>query len=163
MSKEWLSHVTCVHRHIRIFNTSLSYLHMNESCLSYYRLAKTYSLKLQVIFRKRATNNRAFLRKMTYKDKASYDSTPPCHESWTRSLLQKNPIKETIFCCILAHVSLYVFLHMYPYIRILQAYLIVAQTFTYVFCKHMEMSHGQTHSEYILLYFQTHAGSICNI
>ena len=35
-------------------------------------------LKLQVIFRKRATNYRALLRKMTCKDKASYDSTPPC-------------------------------------------------------------------------------------
>ena len=35
-------------------------------------------LKLQVIFRKRATEYRALLRKMTYKDKASYDSSPPC-------------------------------------------------------------------------------------
>ena len=35
-------------------------------------------LKLQVIFRKRATNSRALLRKMTYEDKASCDSTPPC-------------------------------------------------------------------------------------
>jgi len=35
-------------------------------------------LKLQVIFCKRATNYRALLRKMTYKDKASYDSMPPC-------------------------------------------------------------------------------------
>jgi len=34
-------------------------------------------LKLQVIFRKRATNYRALLRKLTYGDKASYDSTPP--------------------------------------------------------------------------------------
>jgi len=34
--------------------------------------------KLQVIFRKRATNYRALLRKMTYKDKASYGSLPPC-------------------------------------------------------------------------------------
>ena len=31
-------------------------------------------LKLQVIFRKRATN----YRKMIYEDNASYDSTPPC-------------------------------------------------------------------------------------
>jgi len=31
-------------------------------------------LKLQVIFRKKATHYRALLRKMTYKDKASYDS-----------------------------------------------------------------------------------------
>ena len=40
-------------------------------------------LKLQVIFRKRATNYRALLRKMTYEDKASYDFTPPC--SWRRA------------------------------------------------------------------------------
>ena len=35
-------------------------------------------LELQLIFRKRATNCRALLRKMTYKDKASYGSSPPC-------------------------------------------------------------------------------------
>jgi len=35
-------------------------------------------LKSQVIFRKRATNYRALFRNMTYEDKASYDSTPPC-------------------------------------------------------------------------------------
>jgi len=37
-------------------------------------------LKLQVIFRKRATNYKFLLRKMTYKDKASCDSTPPCRK-----------------------------------------------------------------------------------
>jgi len=31
-----------------------------------------------MFFRKRATNYRALLREMTYKDKAFYDSTPPC-------------------------------------------------------------------------------------
>jgi len=35
-------------------------------------------LKLQVIYRKRATNYRALLRKTTHKDKASYGSSPPC-------------------------------------------------------------------------------------
>ena len=35
-------------------------------------------LKLQVILCKRATDYRALLTKMTYKDKASYDSTPCC-------------------------------------------------------------------------------------
>jgi len=37
-------------------------------------------LTLQIIFHKRATNYRAFLRKMTYKDKASYESMshPTC-------------------------------------------------------------------------------------
>jgi len=35
-------------------------------------------LKLKVIFRKRATNYRALLRKMSYIDKASYFSTLSC-------------------------------------------------------------------------------------
>jgi len=35
-------------------------------------------LKLQISFRKKITNFRALFRKMTYKDKISYDSTPPC-------------------------------------------------------------------------------------
>jgi len=35
-------------------------------------------LKLQVIFRKRATNSRALMLKMTYQDMASYESSPPC-------------------------------------------------------------------------------------
>ena len=40
-------------------------------------------LKLQVIFRKRATKFRALLRKMTSKDKASYGSWSPCIHRWT--------------------------------------------------------------------------------
>ena len=44
-----------------------------------YRVAKTHRcLKPQVIFRKRVTNYRALLCKMTYKDQASHDFTPPC-------------------------------------------------------------------------------------
>jgi len=35
-------------------------------------------LKLQIIFRKRATHRRALLRRITYIDKASYGSSPPC-------------------------------------------------------------------------------------
>jgi len=35
-------------------------------------------LKLHVSFRKRPTNQRALLRKMTCKDKTSYASSPPC-------------------------------------------------------------------------------------
>jgi len=38
-------------------------------------------LKLQVILRKRGTNNRALLRRMTYSDKASYGSSQPCSET----------------------------------------------------------------------------------
>ena len=40
----------------------------------------TGCLKLQVNFWKRATNYRALLRKMTYKDKASYGSLPPIYD-----------------------------------------------------------------------------------
>jgi len=36
------------------------------------------NLKLQVFFRTRANNNRALLRKLTFKHKASYDATPHC-------------------------------------------------------------------------------------
>jgi len=41
------------------------------------------SPKLQIIFHKRATKYRAVLREMTYKDKGSYESSPPCtHITW---------------------------------------------------------------------------------
>jgi len=36
------------------------------------------SPKLQIIFHKRATRHRALLLKITYKDKGSYESSPPC-------------------------------------------------------------------------------------
>jgi len=36
------------------------------------------SLELQIIFHQRATKYRSLLRKMTYKDKGSYESSPPC-------------------------------------------------------------------------------------
>ena len=38
----------------------------------------TVEIKLQVIFHKRATNYGALLRKMTFRDKVSYGSSPPC-------------------------------------------------------------------------------------
>jgi len=37
------------------------------------------SPKLQIIFHKKATKYRPLLRKMTYKDKGSYESSPPCN------------------------------------------------------------------------------------
>jgi len=41
------------------------------------------SPKLQITFHKRATKYRSLLRKMTYKDKGSYESSPPCSEQFT--------------------------------------------------------------------------------
>jgi len=37
------------------------------------------SRKVQIIFHKRATKYTSLLRKMTYKDKGSYESCPPCN------------------------------------------------------------------------------------
>jgi len=37
------------------------------------------SRKVQIIFHKRATKYRLLLRKMTYKDKGSYETSPPCN------------------------------------------------------------------------------------
>jgi len=43
--------------------------------------------KLQIIFHKRATKYRSLLQKMTYKDKGSCESSPPCrHNSRTNEL-----------------------------------------------------------------------------
>jgi len=63
---------------------SLSLLHSFALCL-YVRVWQPTGwrrfigcVKLQVVFYKRAINYRALLRKMTYKDKPSYASSPPC-------------------------------------------------------------------------------------
>ena len=48
-------------------------------CISYTGWRRLIeSPKLQIIFHKRETKYRALLRKMTYKDKGSYESSPPC-------------------------------------------------------------------------------------
>jgi len=39
------------------------------------------SPKLQISFHKRATKYRSLLREMTYKDKGSYESSPPCRRA----------------------------------------------------------------------------------
>ena len=47
------------------------------------------SPKLQIILHKRATKYRSLLRKMTYKDNGSYESSPPCthtHSQHTHTL-----------------------------------------------------------------------------
>ena len=49
---------------------------MRMSYIIVYRVDSSYIVLILFIIL--ATNYRALLRKMTYKDKASYDSTPPC-------------------------------------------------------------------------------------
>jgi len=56
----------------------------------FYRVAETHRMpKLQVSFGLRASNYRALLWKMTYKDKVSYGSPPPCaHISMVSCILR---------------------------------------------------------------------------
>jgi len=51
-----------------------------------------------VIYRKRATNYRALLWKMTYEDRASYDSMPPCNRGLDGTHKRQNLCvhKETV-------------------------------------------------------------------
>ena len=64
-----------------VCNTHMSvFLHSVELlciCTGWRRLIGSF--KLQIIFHKRATKYRSFLRKMTYKDKGSYESSPLCN------------------------------------------------------------------------------------
>jgi len=74
-------------------SVSVSVSHLSchwSSCVNYvcYRVIYMYidtgwrrligSPKSQIIFHKRATKYRSLLRKTTYKDKGSYESSPPC-------------------------------------------------------------------------------------
>ena len=64
-------------------------------------------LKLQVTFRKRATNSRALLRKMACKDKASFGSSPPCtthhwrHTCWAGF----SKVSLLVFCNEILHLQ----------------------------------------------------------
>ena len=79
--------------------------------------------KLQVISRKRATNYRTLLRKMTCKDKASYDPTPRC--SGVASHTQDLGIIRVYMClheygcmCVYWHVCVRIRMHVYVYAKI---------------------------------------------
>ena len=77
---------TCTYMHVyihaRIYTYTYTHMYLC-SCAQVRHTGHTgwqrpiECLQLQVIIRKRATNCRALLWKMTYKDKASYDFTPP--------------------------------------------------------------------------------------
>ena len=90
-------------------------------------------LKLQVSFRKRATNYRALLRKMTCEDKASYAFSSPCrslHANWPPIIvLFSGKILQTIghsfgtsymyvYICKYIHIYIYVYTHTHIRMRI---------------------------------------------
>jgi len=65
----------CIHTYIYIDTNMCQCIYIYTST-GWRRLIG--SPKLQIIFHKRATKYRAILQKMTYKDKGSYESSPPC-------------------------------------------------------------------------------------
>ena len=86
-------------------------------------------LKLQVIFRKRVTNYRALLQKMTYEDTASYDFTPPCSRmsnflcivlhwtiNWNWWMMNKQRKFESLGWCMCVCVRASIYASMYAYI-----------------------------------------------
>jgi len=81
-----LRHTTCHVDMIYIYIYVYIYV-MSQTCLRHMHTLHIHvtgwrrligSPKLQIIFHKRATKCRSLLRKMTYKDKGSYESSPPC-------------------------------------------------------------------------------------
>jgi len=98
MSHIWLSHVAHIDVSCHTYERVMSHIlmchvtHMNEAWRTW-RLHLAHTdwrrligcPKLQIIVHKRATKYTSLLRKMTYKDKGSYESSPPCmHKMYTR-------------------------------------------------------------------------------
>ena len=91
MSYIWMSHILHMRESCHTNPQVKSHISRNRLPPKFHHLLRQWNkwlsmgrrrligcLKLQVIFRKRATNHRALLRKIIYEDKASHDSTPPC-------------------------------------------------------------------------------------
>jgi len=108
-------------------------------------------LKLKVIFRKRATNYRALLRKMTYEDKASCDSTPPCTKS----------CRACVWWCTIetphAHHHMRVHIYFLPFLTCMQIYIwhsLYAYTYAYM-CVTLSVVHHHMRMQIHFLPFLT--------
>jgi len=82
MDESWHAHERVMLHICMIFATGVSYMwrvslfHVSIRGTGWRRLKG--SPKLQIIFHKRAIKYRSLLQKMTYKDKGSCESSPPC-------------------------------------------------------------------------------------
>jgi len=86
----WMRNLTHIHEPCHTYEWVMSHMHVthvNESCFTHKSVTHKSdtgwwrligSPKLQIIFHKRAAKYKSLLRKMTYKDKGSYESSPPC-------------------------------------------------------------------------------------
>jgi len=88
--------------------------HTPDQWRRWYRVANLIGcLKLQVIFRKRATQYRALLRKMTHEDKAPYDPTPPCIQSLFEMV--HSYVWHDAFICVTWLIRVYDMTHSYAW------------------------------------------------
>ena len=81
-------HGVCVHVQVNMYTYIYIYVYVHVNMYTYIYIhvyvRPTWwrrpigCFKLQVVFCKRATIYRALLREITYTDKASYGSSPPC-------------------------------------------------------------------------------------
>ena len=97
MSHIWLSHIAHIDVSCHTYERVMSHIltchatHMNEAWRTWrihaahtgWRRLKG-SPKLQIISHQRATQYRSLLRKINYKDKGSYESSPPCMDKSSR-------------------------------------------------------------------------------
>ena len=143
------AHIACWRHDTNMLKT---YKHVENICT--YRMAKTHRMPwVEGHFRKRATHHRALLRKMTYKDKASYDSTPSCityiYHVWIYVYTLQKKVK---YCtCIM---------HEYIYIR----YIYVLITYISIFTAHVNEAHEMRHVTYTATHCNTlrHTATHCN-
>ena len=106
------------------------------------------SPKLQIIFHKRATKYTSLLRKMTQKDKGSYESSPPC------SSASSPPQPITIYICTCTYVYIYIYEYIHMYVLILIYMYIYIWIYSYVY----------THqSQYIYVYIHMYIHIYINI
>ena len=118
------------------------------------------SPKLQIIFHKRATTYRSLFRKMTYKDRASYGSSPPCtlqgdaYGAIHMYILTKEPYiltKEPYIQSKEPYFPLYGAIHMYVCIFIYSAAIFIHSAAIYMYT-HV-CTHVYTH---VYIYTYTH-------
>ena len=69
------------------------------------------SPKLQIIFHKRATKYRSLLRKMTYKDKGSCESSPPCSHTHTQTHIHTHAHTQTPLQTANMYISTYTYIY----------------------------------------------------
>jgi len=100
------------------------------------------SPKLQIISHKRATKYSSLLRRMTYKDKGSYESSPPC----ISHMYFKNVCERANACAVMAYVRVYVCMCMCVCVRVLALRVCMCVCVFVCMCVHM--------CEVLLLLFQ---------